>query len=125
MLTPRGLKSHLPEHRFLVGILLLAGCTHWHTDHVSPVGFLISKAPNRIRVTRVDHSRVVLHNPLLVGDTIVDSRPKDASGTKVPLNDVAEVAIRKCDPLATIGLVLGTAVVGASAAFVAAWHYPD
>jgi hypothetical protein len=97
----------------VLGLLMLAGCTRWRAEHVSPAGLLTSESPTRIRVTRVDKSRVELHRPQLVGDTIVDGRAQDGLRTKVPLNDVAQIAVRKWDPFGTTGLILGAAALGA------------
>ncbi len=96
----------------LLGVCLLAGCTSWRVQHVSPVD-LLSREPPRLRITRADRSRIVLHRPQLVGDTIIDGRVRRGVRTKVPLNEVVDVAVRKWDPAETAALVLGTSAVGA------------
>ena len=106
-------------------MLLVAACTHWHTERASPTALLTTKIPSRIRITQPDRSRVVVHHPQLVGDTIVDGRPKRPPGPKIPLSDVTAVAVRKWEPVRTMGLVLGTLIVAGYAALAAVWHYPD
>jgi hypothetical protein len=125
MLTRHRRKRRELERWLLCGVLLVTGCTHWHTERMAPAALLTSKTPSRIRVTRTDRSRVVVHHPRLVGDTIVDGRPKRSSGTRVPLSDVSAVAVRKVEPFRTTGLVLGTLVVASFAALAAVWQYPD
>ena len=85
------------QWRLLLGVCLLAACTSWRVQHVSPAD-LLSREPPRLRVTRADRSRVELHRPQLVGDTIIDGRVRGGVRTKVPLNEVVEVAVRKWDP---------------------------
>jgi hypothetical protein len=92
--------------------MILTDCTSWRTEHVSPVALLTSTPPSRLQVTRADKSRVELRRPQLVGDTIVDGRTRRGTRTRIALNDVEEVAVRKWDPLETTGLVLGVAVLG-------------
>ena len=124
MPTPHAPRSRDSQHfqwGLLAGFLLLAGCSHWRTEHVSPVTLLTATTPRRVRITRIDESRVVLHNPRLVGDTIVDDRSGHARDRRVPLTDVAQVAVRKLDPLATGGLVVGTAALGAVVAIGVMW----
>jgi hypothetical protein len=93
-------------------LLVLTGCTRWRAEQVSPVGLLTSESPTRTRITRFDRSRVELHHPQLVGDTIFDGRTRHGIRERVRLSDVAQVAVRKWDPLGTAGLVLGTAALG-------------
>lgn len=109
------------DQRLLLGLFVLTGCTGWRTAPVSPVDLLTPEPPSRIRITRVDESRVELHHPQLAGDTIIDGRARRGIRTKVPLSDVASVAVRKWDPLKTAGLVLGTAAVGAVVAIGLVW----
>lgn len=125
MLTRHRLKRREQERWLLCGVLLVAGCTHWHTERMAPTALLTSKTPSRIRVTRTDRSRVVVNHPQLVGDTIVDGRPKRSSGTRVPLSEVSAVAVRRVEPFRTTGLVLGTLIVAAYAALAAVWQFPD
>jgi hypothetical protein len=69
----------------------------------------------------VDQSRVELRHPQLVGDTIMDGRVRRGVRAKVPMNEVAQIAVRKWDPVETAGLVLGTAAVGAVVTIGVMW----
>ncbi len=89
--------------------------------NVSPVDLLSSEPPSKIRVTRADKSRVVLHDPRLVGDTLVDGRIRHDLPAKVSLDEVAEVQVRKGDPVETAGLILGTAALGLLVAAGLTW----
>lgn len=111
MLLPRF--RNRPHWFVLVGLFALAGCTRWRTQQVSPAGLLTSESPRKIRVTRTDRSRVVLHQPQLVGDTIIGGRTRKGVRAKVPLSEVKQVAVRKWDPFGTAGVVLGAAALGA------------
>lgn len=109
----RSAGNHRPlQWRLLLGVCLLAGCTSWRVQHVSPAD-LLSREPRRLRITRADRSRIELHRPQLVGDTIIDGRVRRGVRTKVPLNEVVDVAVRKWDPAETAALVVGTTAVGA------------
>ena len=105
----------------VLGLFVLTGCTGWRTAQVSPVELLAPEPPSRIRITRVDESRVELHHPQLAGDTIVDGRVRRGTRTKVPVSEVASIAVRKWDPLKTAGLVLGTTAIGAVVAIGLVW----
>lgn len=125
MMTPHRRKHRQLERWLLFGVLLVGGCSHWHTERV-PVGTLLtSKTPSRIRVTRADGLRFVVRHPRVVGDTIVEARSKHLPATRVPLSDVTQVAVRTWDPLRTTALVLGTTIVAGYAAIAAVWHFPD
>jgi hypothetical protein len=56
-----------------------------------------------------------------VGDTIMDGRIGHDTRTKVFLNDVAEVAVRKWDLFGTTGLILGAAALGTVATIGLLW----
>jgi len=48
-----------------------AACTSWHTETVAPERVIAEKHPEKVRVTRLDSSRVELHAPELSGDTLI------------------------------------------------------
>jgi hypothetical protein len=89
--------------------------------HVSPSDLLSSEPPSKIRITRADKSRVVLHKPQLVGDTLLDGRSGHDLPAKVSLDEVAEVQVRRLDPVETAGLILGTAALGLLVAAGLTW----
>jgi hypothetical protein len=97
------------------------GCTRWRTQDVTPRELLSARKPEQLRITRLDHSRVVFRRPQLVGDTIYDGRLHRDERAQVPVSGVSEIAIRGWDPLGTIALTLGTAALGAVVAVGAVW----
>jgi hypothetical protein len=121
----RDLWMPLPSrHRWrclVLSLLALTGCTRWRTEPVSPVELLALQPPLRIRITRVDRSRVELHRPQLVGDTIIDGRTRRGIPTQVSLDEVASVAVRKWDPFGTAGVLIGTAALGTALTIGLMW----
>ena len=105
----------------ITGLVLAAwtssACTHWKVQSAFPEQ-VVSRRPQRVRVTRNDSSRIVLRRPEMVGDTLygaprdrpaVAGRPRPA----VALADVSEVAVRRVNVVRTAVLALGTLVVAA------------
>jgi hypothetical protein len=99
---------------------LLAGCTQWQVQSVSPQQLVTTQHPGRIRVTRPDSTKLVLTDPEIVGDTLygteVGTGGMSARRAGIPLPDVARVSVRKSDPFAT-GVLIGlpaAALVGAA-----------
>jgi len=88
---------------------ILLSCRVWRVQNVTPVALLEQSKPGRIRVDRGAAGRLVLTNPVVVGDSI---RGKQGA---VAVADVTAVAVRKLDGLRTLGLVAGMAVGGALA----------
>jgi hypothetical protein len=89
----------------------------WQVQAVSPQQLLADGQPAQVRVTRADQTAIILRHAELVGDTIYGSARNGAGPAeprqRVPLSDVAQVAIRRQDPLATGFLALGSAAVAA------------
>jgi len=102
---------------------MTSGCTHWKTQSVFPADYVIARQPPVVRVSRTDGRRVVLHRPLVVGDTMYGlprNRKADPSTRPaVPVSEIDAIAVRRIDPWATVGLTLGVAAVGAVAVVVA------
>jgi hypothetical protein len=108
----------------ITGLVLAAwsssACTHWKVQSAFPEQ-VVSRRPQRVRVTRNDSSRIVLRQPEIVGDTMYGvprsgradaGRPRPA----VALADVSEVAVRRVDAVRTTVLALGTLALAAFAA---------
>jgi hypothetical protein len=95
----------------------LTACTKWQVQAVSPQQLLAERQPARVRITRADQTAIILHHPELVGDTLYGIARAGAgpAGPRqgVPLSDIAQVAIRRQDPLATGVLALGSAALAA------------
>ena len=104
-----------------LGALLLVGCTRWRVQDVVPGELVATRHPDRVRITRVDRSRIELRQPRLVGDTIYDGRSHRGERPRVLVADVEEVAVRKLDPLGTAAVMLGTAALGAVVAIGLLW----
>ena len=87
--------------------------SHWQDQRLHPVDVIRQQVPSSVRVTKVDSTRIVLRNPLVLDSSIVgiaDGRP-----TTVRLAEIARVAVRKR------GLALSTPVqIGAGVVVVAA-----
>jgi hypothetical protein len=106
---------------------LTSACTTWKVQPVTPEALIAEQHPGRIRVTRADRTTIVLRHPELRGDSLSGDigKPADSADSaqhraSVALGDVAQVATRKVDPVATGALALGSAAVAAGAV-IAVW----
>src|SRR5689334_8819563 len=92
-------------------LILLSGaaCQAWHTEGVASEAILATHQPGRLRVTRVDGSRIVLKRPVLQGDTLVGigHRQSDQQAVRVALTDVRQVETRGFSSDRTAWLVVG------------------
>jgi hypothetical protein len=109
---------------WITTLSLTSACTTWKVQSVTPEVLIAAQHPGRIRVTRADRTTIVLRQPELRGDTLsgVIGKPADSAQhwASVALSDVAQVATRKVDPVATGALALGSAAVAAGAV-IAIW----
>jgi hypothetical protein len=112
---------------WITTLSLTSACTTWKVQSVTPEVLIAAQHPGRIRVTRADRTTIVLRQPELRGDTLsgVIGKPADSADiarhwASVALSDVAQVATRKVDPVATGALALGSATVAAGAV-IAIW----
>jgi hypothetical protein len=124
------MSTHPPLRRLIACILLptyLGACVTWKTQEASPQQVLADEQPDKMRVTLADGSRVVLLEPVVSGDTLtgIGEARRTHQGYEpvgrlsIPLDDVADVAVRKGDFLKSVVLMLGIAVaVGVAAVFV-------
>jgi hypothetical protein len=86
----------------------LAACTSWRVENVPPAQLLQTKAPSEVRVTRPDDSKVVLHTPSVVRDSLWGwSRGAELG---MPLTDVTVIATRHGDAGKSVELGLGIVV---------------
>jgi hypothetical protein len=121
---------------FTIWLAASAGaCTSWQAATVSPEQLITEKHPSDIRVTLKDRSRVELHQPALVGDTLVGSTDGEAVVTsgggpggmgaggsmaegrgtterRIPLSQAAFIETRHVSAGKTTGLVLGVTAAG-------------
>jgi hypothetical protein len=105
----------------ITGLVLAAwsssACTHWKVQSAFPEQ-VVSRRPQKVRVTRDDGSRMVLRRPEIVGDTLygVQRDEQAAAGSPRPavaLTDVSEIAVRRVNVVTTAVLALGALVVAA------------
>ena len=91
----------------------LSGCVHWSTKSwrvqpPPPAAVVTEQHPKRIRVSRPDHTKIVLKNPSVIGDSLVatDARNRPVA---LPLAEVTQLEVEKTDggkvALALVGLV--------------------
>jgi hypothetical protein len=108
----------------ITGLVLAAwsssACTHWKVQSAFPEQ-VVSRRPQRVRVTRNDSSRIVLRQPEIVGDTMYGAPRNGRAAVGGPrpaiaLTDVSEVAVRRVSVVRTTALVLGTLALAAFAA---------
>lgn len=97
--------------------LLLSGvlaCTRWQLAEISPERVVTETQPSRIRVTRLDSTRVELIRPHVSGDSLIGSVTPSGPPVSIPLSAVANVSVIKVKPAPTIALILAFsgAVVG-------------
>ena len=115
----------------VTGLVLAAwcssACTHWKVQSAFPEQ-VVSRRPQKVRVTRNDSSRIVLRRPEIVGDTVYGALRdgRTAAGSPRPavaLTDVSEVAVRRVSVVRTSVLAFGTLVVAAYVALGLALSY--
>jgi hypothetical protein len=107
----------------------LSACTQWEVQQVSPQQLLTQGQPEKLRVSLVDSTEVVLRHPEIRGDSLYGVRdesalrldyasgrpPSHGAPAALPLADVKNVAVRKINPVTT-GLLVS---VGAAAVYFA------
>ena len=101
---------------------LAAGCTTWRVQWISPETVIQRDQPSVVEVTRVDSSRVVVHAPHIVGDSLFGD--VDGAVESVALTQIAYVAVRRGDGAANSSLTLVgalAALLGLSAIVAASW----
>jgi hypothetical protein len=113
----------------VTGLVLAAwcssACTHWKVQSAFPEQ-VVSRRPQRVRVTRDDGSRIVLRQPVIVGDTLYGAprsgRVSAASPRPaVALTNVSDVAVRKVNVVSTAARTVGTLALAAFAGFAYLW----
>ena len=104
-----------------VCLLLLASytnaCTGWVVQTAPPQQVVTERHPDQARITRVDGSEIVLHRPVVSGDSLLGAVivGKNTAGEDslqavgLPAAEARTIAIRKVNAGKTVGLVLGVA----------------
>jgi hypothetical protein len=111
--------------RRAVSTLLLAvylpACTAYHrSDEAITLVAAVPGAVSPIRVTTLDGQRTEVWSPTIATDTLFGSNgaPGEATGrVAVPLSVIRSTAVRKPDPLRTVGVV--ALAIGGAVALVA------
>lgn len=106
-----------------IGVGLLAAellaCTSWRVQGPTPAEAVRKRTPAVVRVTRTDQTRLVVHYPVLRGDSLVGqlfaTGPQDtAASVSMPLRDVETVATRRFNVWKSIGLYFAASIVAAA-----------
>ena len=122
--------AHPHPARRLCALMLLSAfplaCSTWSVQPTTPRDLIATQHPKSVRVTRMDHTRLVIVEPEISADTMYGfaerglrlgrgARPSDGtrSRTGIPLSDVREIAVRRTD-WAKTGFA-GAAVAGVAA----------
>ena len=107
---------HLP---ILYCLATFAGaCTSWETRPESASAIVGDSAPERVRVTRTDSSRIVLVSPALARDTLRGLlEGSEDRMVAIPVSGIQQLAVRDLDPLKTAGLIAGLLVLAALVLF--------
>jgi hypothetical protein len=102
-----GKRNHL-SLPVMCGLLLssVIACTRWQPAEISPERFVTETQPSRIRVTRLDSTRVELIRPHVSGDSLIGSVTPSGPPVSIPLSAVANVSVIKVEPAPTIALIL-------------------
>ncbi len=103
-----------PSWRRLLSLSLLAvhlgACTTWRVQQPTPETVIRDRAPTTIRITRTDGSTVIVHRPMIEGDSVVgqltgsESADTAAKRIAIPLSAIEAVAIRRLYVLKTAGV---------------------
>jgi hypothetical protein len=102
-----------------------SACTHWKVQSAFPEQ-VVSRRPEKVRVTRDNGSRIMLRRPEIVGDTMYGAprNGRASAGSPRPavaLTDVSEIAVRRVNVVGTTVLSLGTLALAGVIALGLAW----
>jgi hypothetical protein len=101
----------------LLSATMLAACTSWQVQSVSPEQLIADEQPSTVRVLLQDGGRVVVNSPRISADSLlgVTRRSQPAS---VLLANISELAVRRTSVLKTVVLA---AALGFAGYVVAEW----
>lgn len=87
-------------------VWFVPACTTWQVQQgITPQQLIAARKPEAVRVTLPDSSQIILHKPLIAGDSVAGFvHGRDSS---IAASDVRQVAIRKVSG----GRTAGAAVV--------------
>jgi hypothetical protein len=111
----------LTFRRLIACILLptyLTACVTWQAQETSPEQLLAEEQPDKVLVKLADGSKLVLEQPVIVGDSLVGL--EQGEERSIPLTSALAFEVRKTDADLTAWSVLGGVVVLGGLIFVAA-----
>lgn len=88
----------------------LLACTSWRVQGPTPEAAISNRKPTAVRITRIDGTRMILHRPLVRGDSLAGALSTSAAtedraaSVTIPIRDVEAVAVRRFDVLKSVGL---------------------
>ena len=112
--------------RILASLIAICGaaCTSWNKVGPTPAGYLETHRPEKVRLTRLDSSRIDLRAPRLRGDSVLGivggglAVTDTARQVAVPLHDVYFIEVRQFSPgktmLLTLAVIASLCVIGCS-----------
>lgn len=106
-------------------VLYLPACTTWRAQSFPAQAVILDEHPKRIRLTRLNGSRVEITNPRIVGDSIVGASPGSRRlAAAVALDDIRFVETRQIHAGNTTLLVFGLGIAALAVAAAAAQDDP-
>lgn len=106
------------------GVLFVSGCGNWVTHHGSPSRLSTIDDLERIRITRIDSTVVVVERPEFVGDSVVGTvqgtEPPDSF--TVPIADIAGLERWRDETAAAVWLGVGTGLLALYALIQLPWN---
>ncbi len=106
-------------------VLYLPACTTWRAQSFPVQAVILDEHPKRIRLTRLNGSRVEITNPRIVGDSIVGASPGSRRFfAAVALDDIRIVETQQINAGNTTLLVVGLGIAALAVAAAAAQDDP-
>ena len=108
----------------MLATTMLAACTSWKVQTVSPEQLIAAEHPSAVRVQRQDGSRVVVNSPRIATDSLLGMTDRrspvtaDRSPVSVPLADISQVAVRHISVGSTVVGLFGLGLVATAGAFL-------
>ncbi len=98
----------------VLACLALGGCiSRWEDQQVAPRTVLETSDASDYRVTRMNGSRVLVHRPAIMGDSLVGALsplpawPDMPTQVAIALDDIRLVAVKQTDVVASAGAGIG------------------
>lgn len=97
-------QAGLPRRRAATALLLamLGACSSWQVQAVAPAELVSGSSPSQVRVQLRDGRRIVLRQPTIRSDSLVDG----GDGQSVAVAEIDSIALRRFDTPRTLGLTV-------------------